>query len=758
MDLLISDHKPVYAHMTVLLRVIDESEFLNTQAVIMREIDKLENDSLPLLSVQTNQLLFAPIRYLIPQTKIITVENIGHVIASWRFVSKIQGGELCKKWLWVEPRGGILVPGEIQNIHFTIYVDSGSSSPLNIGEDGLEDILILHTESGKDLFMSISADWVTSSFGADLNVLGSLKSRAIRDTSIDTLSTLSYQFKNLPQQVTHSSSCTDSIPKELMRLVEFLLLHGTMTPNLFLTAGDRDICGYLRECLDTGHSFNETLLFQEPSFIRNSNKSLSSDVKEESVINLSLSSLDSRRNSKLQVETLIDLDWEGTDFSRYSDSVPGSGLGRDQEQVQDQGKDQGDVQGLELCKASSFIAQLDPSKNVDLLSADLHDLQDTLDRISFSSSFSSKANPTLDEALNSTSLLKETGVESKPLPAPPFKSNSSNSTVSDSIESLPFYLSPLPRGKNMTIYSFAETLLRWIEALPSPIIPYSEYIKILSDPLPCVKKSKEILVSVLPPLNLKVFFYLIQFLKVVISNSKSNDFSSHGPSETSGIGLTLDKVTHIFAPVLLRVPPIGWKSPTPSSSTNFNFQTSLVNDPLSSSLSHSIASSRNGGYSSIDTISNPLSNPSLGVSGDFGSPIPTASQFASTLAQSITSFSSLGMSKLRLPPSSGIGGNLNTSQLGNSDGTTGYASLDFNSSLPRSNASQGMAGSGNNGIGMPSTANMEIRKFQSTNVKVGGATSLATGLTVSGWDEEGWSKRRRLFLALHLEEPNNGPP
>ena len=61
--------------------------------------------------------------------------------------------------------------GEKVAINITIHVTAPSAPALNFGEDTLDDILILHTEGGKDHFISIQGQWLESSFGNDINVL-----------------------------------------------------------------------------------------------------------------------------------------------------------------------------------------------------------------------------------------------------------------------------------------------------------------------------------------------------------------------------------------------------------------------------------------------------------------------------------------------------------------------------------------------------------------------------------------------------------
>jgi phosphatidylinositol-bisphosphatase len=64
-----------------------------------------------------------------------------------------------------------LSPGLTQEIAFTLRVDNRSASALNDGAEKLEDILVLHLEKGKDIFIVVAAKWLKSPFGASIDEL-----------------------------------------------------------------------------------------------------------------------------------------------------------------------------------------------------------------------------------------------------------------------------------------------------------------------------------------------------------------------------------------------------------------------------------------------------------------------------------------------------------------------------------------------------------------------------------------------------------
>lgn len=103
--------------------------------------------------ISNNVLEFGQIKYLQPVTRTVTLENVGQVLAQFKFIPKLQEENYCKPWLWIAPSTGILTPGEKGEITFTVLVDKRSAPALNKKTETIDDILILHLENGKDVFV-----------------------------------------------------------------------------------------------------------------------------------------------------------------------------------------------------------------------------------------------------------------------------------------------------------------------------------------------------------------------------------------------------------------------------------------------------------------------------------------------------------------------------------------------------------------------------------------------------------------------------
>ena len=151
-----------------------EKQTLTYQKLI-RELDKFENDATPSLSLSTNSISFPGVQYMIPLSSSFEVCNDGQVIANYRFVGQQNETKFCKRWLWVNPSYGMLLPNQKMSITVTVLVDNYSVYDLNMGNDAIEDILIFRVENGKDQFIEVCGNFLPTSFGIPLEILARIK-------------------------------------------------------------------------------------------------------------------------------------------------------------------------------------------------------------------------------------------------------------------------------------------------------------------------------------------------------------------------------------------------------------------------------------------------------------------------------------------------------------------------------------------------------------------------------------------------------
>jgi len=243
-ELRTSDHKPVYAIFEVKVKRIVPEKRTKIYQDAVHLLDRMENEHRPTATISSNVITFENVKYGVPCTQSITLENIGKVLTKFQFIPKLNEGVFCKPWLHIQPSIGLITPGEKLTVYFTVLLDSSiwlysrkTLLKFNMLKEKLDDILILHLDGGVDFFITITGNYLPSCFGHLLSMLVRLH-RPIRES-------ISMASEPL------------SIPKELWRIVDYLYRKGMDTENLFLESGVVSEMPLIRECLDTGDSFEK---------------------------------------------------------------------------------------------------------------------------------------------------------------------------------------------------------------------------------------------------------------------------------------------------------------------------------------------------------------------------------------------------------------------------------------------------------------------------------------------------------------------
>nr|CAD7445363.1 unnamed protein product [Timema bartmani] len=258
----ISDHKAVSSLFDSQIRVIDAVKYRKVHEDVMKKLDKLENEFLPQVMVDNTEVIFDTVRYLESQTKDLIIANTGQVPVTFEFIKKLDDSSYCKDWLNIEPYAGFIMPGEKSDIKLDVYVDKMSAYKLNSGEDKLYDILVLHLEGGKDIFITVTGTYERSCFGSSIEALVYI-SVPIRDIPVGRI----VELENSKE--ISSSQEPYPIPKEIWFLVDHLYRHGLKQQHLFEQPGLHSELVAIRNWLDCGspdpmpggvHSVVEALL------------------------------------------------------------------------------------------------------------------------------------------------------------------------------------------------------------------------------------------------------------------------------------------------------------------------------------------------------------------------------------------------------------------------------------------------------------------------------------------------------------------
>ncbi|KAL1459505.1 hypothetical protein WDU94_011477 [Cyamophila willieti] len=260
-SLKISDHKPVIALFNSDIRIIDMNKYRKKLEEVMKRLDKVENEFLPQVMVDMNDFNFDTLRFLEAQSKTLIIANTGQVPVRFEFIKKCDDSNYCKDWLRIEPYTGFIDPGDKCDVKLVVYVDKRCASKINSGQDKISDILVLHLEGGKDLFITVQGTYERSVFGCSIETLVHLNV-PLREISPDKL-------KELERSRDSSSVSTYSVPKEIWFLVDHLYRNGLKQQNLFEHPGLPSEVLLIRNWLDTGstdpipgsvHSVAESLL------------------------------------------------------------------------------------------------------------------------------------------------------------------------------------------------------------------------------------------------------------------------------------------------------------------------------------------------------------------------------------------------------------------------------------------------------------------------------------------------------------------
>ena len=218
----LSDHKPVSALFQSSVKVINQTKYRRVYEDVMKKLDKLENEFLPQVTVDRMEVQFEPLTFRDPVIQFLTIANTGQVPVRFEFAKKPNHDSYCKSWLHVDPSTASIIPGNKLDVELKIYVDTQNASSLNSAKESLNDILVLHLEHGRDLFITVSGTYLPSCFGASIDSLVRLKP-PVRETDSKIFTRLQKKEEGVPNENKPSTDAYRSV-----RLVKFAINSGSV--------------------------------------------------------------------------------------------------------------------------------------------------------------------------------------------------------------------------------------------------------------------------------------------------------------------------------------------------------------------------------------------------------------------------------------------------------------------------------------------------------------------------------------------------
>ncbi|KAF7273490.1 oculocerebrorenal syndrome of Lowe [Rhynchophorus ferrugineus] len=233
MELKISDHKPVSALFKSEISVVDQNRYRRVHEDLLKKMDKHENEFLPQVTVDQNEVVFNSVKFREPQSREIIIANTGVVPADFEFINKLNESTYCKDWLRIVPYCGSINPGEKCDVRLEVNLETDL--------DNIDDILILHLKGGKDMFITVSGSCQKSCFTQSLSTLVRIQVPIMHSKKEDFNSARNNQ-----------SPILYSVPRELWLLVDHLYRHGLKTRDLFESSALHEELIRIRDWLDYG--------------------------------------------------------------------------------------------------------------------------------------------------------------------------------------------------------------------------------------------------------------------------------------------------------------------------------------------------------------------------------------------------------------------------------------------------------------------------------------------------------------------------
>eukprot|EP00960_Hanusia_phi_P000243 6721-Hanusia_phi.AAC.1 len=242
-ELTASDHRPVSAKFNLEVTRVLTDKLSHVAEQVSRSLDHMDNQCTPNAELDIKSINFYDVRYRCAQKQSATLRNMGQVFVHYRFILDFLKEDSAKKWLAIEPRYGLLMPGESRSIVFKVRVGDEAARVLRGIKQELQETIVLQVEGGNTLFVTITAQCLSTAYGR----------------GIDELVTHRYPIRYSGLHADGKSGKVMPLPKEIWRLAGAIFERGLKDDNIFLKYGEPKEVFEIRECIDTGAPFADHL-------------------------------------------------------------------------------------------------------------------------------------------------------------------------------------------------------------------------------------------------------------------------------------------------------------------------------------------------------------------------------------------------------------------------------------------------------------------------------------------------------------------
>ena len=209
-----SDHKPVHAVFSIVVRELDPQKLNALMFDLRRRLDHVEMAAQPKCAIVNPSVDLGEMLYSSDALGEFTMSNVGDVPAKFSLVSPIPGGPATPGWITVNPMTGSLLPGEEIVLKVRACVQGGrESGPSAFSHDSLsrrseeplieigakpklvEAVLVVRLEGGRDFFVMVKGQYIPCVFGTPLEDLPTTMFPPNCPQVISTL--VDYVFENI---------------------------------------------------------------------------------------------------------------------------------------------------------------------------------------------------------------------------------------------------------------------------------------------------------------------------------------------------------------------------------------------------------------------------------------------------------------------------------------------------------------------------------------------------------------------------------